>query len=95
MPTIRRTRQHAGRTTKVNGAAIRVIRERTEMSIADVVERLAAEGIKAHPDYLRNIELGYKQPSPELLGGLARALACPKRAILADPDAAEPARNVA
>lgn len=65
------------------------------MSIADVVAHLADQGITAHPDYLRNIELGYKQPSPKLLGGLARALACPKRAILSDPDAEAPIGNVA
>ncbi|WBB94266.1 helix-turn-helix transcriptional regulator [Verrucosispora sp. WMMC514] len=87
MPTTRPNRRRAGHTTKVNGAAIRTIRERTEMSIGDVIAHLDREGIPCHPDYLRNIELGRRQPSPRLLGGIARALACPKRALLADPDA--------
>ncbi|MCA1570809.1 MAG: helix-turn-helix transcriptional regulator [Chloroflexi bacterium] len=69
--------------SKVNGTAIRIIRERTELSIADVVLALAAEGISVHPDHLRNIELGNKQPSEKLLGGIARALRCPKVALYA------------
>lgn len=56
------------------------------MSIADVIAHLASQKIKCHPDHLRNLELGKRQPSPELLGGIARALAVPKRALLADPD---------
>lgn len=52
------------------------------MSIRDVVERLATEGISIHPDHLRNVELGRKQPSERLLGGIARALAVPKAALI-------------
>lgn len=83
MTKTRRTRSGA----RVNGAAIRVIRQRSEMSIADVIAHLAGQGINIHPDYLRNIELGNRpNPSPAVVGGLARALAVPKRAILADLD---------
>lgn len=73
-------------TGKVNGPALRVIRERSDMSVADVVAALAADGIKAHADHIRNIELGYKQPSAKLLGGLARALKVNKIVLLCDPD---------
>lgn len=71
-----------GGQTKANGPAIRVIRQRSEMSVSDVVEAVTAEGLNLHPDHLRNIELGRKDPSDKLLGAIARALKCPKAAIL-------------
>lgn len=71
----------------VNGPAIRVIRERSGMSITDVIEALTADGRPIHPDYLRNIELGNKQPSAHLAAAIARALRAPYPAILADPTA--------
>lgn len=73
-------------TAKVNGAALRVIRERSDMSVADLVAALATFDIKVHADHIRNIELGYKQPSPNLLGGIARALKIPKIVLIADPE---------
>lgn len=79
------------RQVRTNGAAIRVIRERSEMSINDVVKAIRddpeaqAKGVKAHPDHLRNIELGNKDASEKLLGAIARALKCPKTAILRQP----------
>lgn len=63
---------------------MRVIRERSELSIADVVKAVAVEGIPVHGDHLRNIELGHRQASPQLLGAIARALRCPKAALIAD-----------
>lgn len=72
-------------TTRVNGAAIRVIRERSDMSVKDLVDALAADGVKIHRDYLYNIELGRKQPSEKVTGAIARALRCPRIALLADP----------
>ena len=74
------------RGIKTNGAAIRVIRELSELTIADVVKAIATEGIQIHEDHLRNIELGHRQPSPRLHGAIARALHCPKAALLADAD---------
>lgn len=73
--------------TRVNGAAIRVIRERSDMTVADVVEAMKATGVEIHPDHLRNIELGNRQPSPKLLGALAVALRVPKVALLAEEKA--------
>lgn len=70
---------------RVNGPALRVIRQRSDMSIADVVAALAEDGITVNPDHLRNIELGHKQPSEKLLGGIARALKVPRIVLLASP----------
>lgn len=78
--------------TRANGTAIRIIRERSEMTIADVIASLTAEGMAIHPDYLRNIELTYKQPSERLLGGIARALKVPKQALRADVEPATASR---
>jgi len=71
--------------SKVNGAAMRVIRERSGMTVDDLVQRLAQLGLRAHPDTIRNIELGHRQPSVKLLAGIAEALACPKFALYGDP----------
>lgn len=71
---------------RVNGTALRIIRERSEMTVGQLVEAVREEGIDVHPDHLRNIELGYKQPSPKLLAAIARALRVPKVALLADAD---------
>jgi len=73
--------------TPVNGTAIRVIRERTGLTVADVVGGLAANGLDVHADHLRNIELGHKQPSPKLLAALASVLHVPQTALMAtSPD---------
>lgn len=74
----------------VNGAAIRVIRERSGMSISDVIAAIAADDDSRpiHPDFLRNIELGNKLPSAPVAAAIARALRVPYVAILADPNAA-------
>ena len=65
-----------------NGPAARDIRERTEMTVAELVEKIREDGIDVHPDHIRNIELGYKQPSPKLAGAWCRALAVPKHVLL-------------
>lgn len=75
-----------------NGPAARVIRERSDMSVRDLVTAIGEEGIDVHPDHIRNIELDYKQPSPKLLGAWCRALKVPKITLLSVP--AEPARKV-
>lgn len=70
---------------RVNGVTLRVIRERSEMSVSELVEAIREEGIDVHPDHIRNIELGHKQPSPKLLAAIARGLRVPKVALLVDP----------
>lgn len=71
---------------RINGTALRVIRERSDLSVRDLVEAIREEGIDVHADHLRNIELGHKQPSPKLLGAIAAALKVPRVALLASPD---------
>lgn len=63
---------------------MRVIRERSDVTVAELVRRVKEDGIKVHPDHIRNIELGNRQPSPPLLGAIARALRVPKVALLAE-----------
>ncbi|MER5420397.1 helix-turn-helix domain-containing protein [Streptosporangium roseum] len=69
--------------TQADGIKIRRERERQELTVDELVARLAAdEGLERHPDYIRNIELGHKQPSMKLLGGIARVLGVERDALL-------------
>lgn len=52
------------------------------MSVAELVEKVREDGIDVHPDHIRNIELGHKQPSPKLAGAISRALAVQKYVLL-------------
>lgn len=52
------------------------------MTVAELVEKVREDGIDVHPDHIRNIELGHKQPSPKLAGAISRALAIPKHVLL-------------
>lgn len=71
-------------TTPVNGAAIRAIRERSGLSIRDVVALLLSEcNLQAHEDHLRNVETGARGASPRLAVALAQVLKVPTVAILA------------
>lgn len=74
-----------------NGPAARVIRERSEVTVKELAEAIREEGIDVHQDHIRNIELGYKQPSPKLAGAWARALKVQKIALLSTPP--EPTRK--
>lgn len=74
--------------TRINGQALRIIRERSGVTVADLVEAVREEGLDVHPDHLRNIELGHKQPSPKLLTAIARGLKVPVVALLVDPEGA-------
>lgn len=68
--------------TQADGTKIRRERERQELSVDELVARLAEEeGLVRHPDYIRNIELGHKQPSPKLLGSIARVLRVERDAV--------------
>ncbi len=70
---------------RANGAAIRVIRVRSGLTLQGLSDRLRELGYSAHPDYLSNVELGRKQPGLVLLTGIAQALACPLIALYAEP----------
>lgn len=71
--------------TKVNGTALRIIRERSELTIRGFSERLAAElGRPVDPAHLSKIERGIGQPAPDLLGAMARVLGIPKIDLVTD-----------
>lgn len=63
---------------KVNGEALRIIRERTGYNGTELAERV---GINRA--YLSHIEAGRRDPSPAVAHKLAEALSCPLKAILA------------
>lgn len=74
------------RTTPTNGAALRAIRERSGLSIRDLLERLDAEhGIAAHEDHIRNVETGARNAGPQLINAIADVLRVPVVALLAQP----------
>lgn len=69
---------------QADGKKIRRIRTRLDISVNELVAALAEhQGLPRHPDYIRNIELGHKQPSAELLGGIARVLGVSRDQLLA------------
>ncbi|MFI6496819.1 helix-turn-helix domain-containing protein [Nonomuraea typhae] len=71
--------------TQADGTKIRRERERQELSVDELVARLAElENVHRHPDYIRNIELGHKQPSVKLLGSIARVLGVPREDLEGD-----------
>ena len=71
--------------TKVDGRKLRLRREVLELTVNDVVSLLATrEKRTIHPDHLRNIELGHKQPGVKLLGALCRVLSSNRSSFLAD-----------
>lgn len=70
---------------RTNGAAIRAIRERSGLSVRDVIAQLKTEyDINCHEDHLRNVEIDRKNAGPELTRGLALVLRVPQTAILRD-----------
>ncbi|WP_143027710.1 helix-turn-helix domain-containing protein [Lentzea albidocapillata] len=69
-------------STPTNGAAIRAIRERTGLSVRDMVRGLAELGIEVHEDHLRNVENDRRNAGPQLVKGIAEVLAVPQTAIL-------------
>ncbi|MEV4458502.1 hypothetical protein [Microbispora sp. NPDC049633] len=72
--------------TKVDGRKLRRRREELELTVNDVVQALAErEKRTIHPDHLRNIELGHKQPGVKLVGALCRVLSSNRSEFLADP----------
>jgi transcriptional regulator with XRE-family HTH domain len=68
---------------KINGAALRVIRQRSGMTVTSLAD---AVGIKQ--SHLSNIEAGRRNASEDVIVGLAAALKCELPAILRDPQAA-------
>lgn len=68
---------------RINGTALRAIRERTGMSAAAL-----AEAISVHASVITRLEQGERRGTPEQITALARALAVPTTAIIAHPEEA-------
>lgn len=66
---------------KVNRHALRVIRERSGLSISELARQCGTS-----QPHLSNIETGRRSASPALLRELATVLKVPVLALLADPD---------
>ena len=73
---------------KVNGHALRAIRERSGLSVS----ALARQAGTSQP-HLSNIEGGRRSASPALVHKLAEVLKVPVLALLANPDDAEGSRD--
>lgn len=66
---------------QVNPHALRVIRERSGLSVSELARRAGMS-----QPHLSNIEAGKRRASPAALRQLADALRVPLLALLADPD---------
>lgn len=69
---------------KVNGHALRAIRERSGMSVSELARRAGTS-----QPHLSNIERGRRSGSPALVCQLAEILKVPVLALLGDPDDAD------
>jgi transcriptional regulator with XRE-family HTH domain len=73
--------------TKADGRKIRARREAADLTIDELVAKLAKrESMHRHPDTIRNVELGYAQPGFKLLNAIARVLEVPREALMVDGD---------
>jgi transcriptional regulator with XRE-family HTH domain len=66
---------------QVNPHALRVIRERSGLSVSELARRAGLS-----QPHLSNIEAGKRRASPAAVRQLAEALHVPLLALLADPD---------
>ncbi|MEV4247024.1 helix-turn-helix transcriptional regulator [Streptosporangium canum] len=74
--------------TKADGRKIREKREAADLTVDELVDALTKrEKITRHPDTIRNLELGHKQPGFKLLNAIARVLNVPREELLADDGA--------
>jgi transcriptional regulator with XRE-family HTH domain len=77
----------ARRTTDrvFNGQKARELREEADLSVRELAQILEEDSELAYAeDTLRNVELGYKQPSVELSLAWANALDVPRSDLLMD-----------
>lgn len=69
--------------TLQNGPAFRVIRERSGLSVRDLVQLLKdEEGMTVHEDHIRNVETEARGASMKLLSASARQMRVPLPALL-------------
>lgn len=74
---------HAMRSGKADGQKIRALREAADLTVDELVEALAQrEGIRRHPDTIRNFELGHKQPGLKVLNAIARVFGVDRDELL-------------
>lgn len=80
----RRRTANANRPAAIHtdGHALRELRYRKGLEVADLVQRLAALGFPVHADTVRNIELGHRNASAKLTKRLADALDVDPSAIM-------------
>lgn len=72
-------------TVRTNGPALRVIRERSGLSVRGLLVRLAEDhGVAAHEDHIRNVETGARNAGPELITAIASVLRVPVVALIAE-----------
>ncbi|HVK20441.1 MAG TPA: helix-turn-helix domain-containing protein [Actinokineospora sp.] len=73
---------------RINGPALRTIRERTGLTTTDLVTHLENDhNIKVGIRHISNLERGAIGASPGLLKAIAAVLKIQQSAILADPQA--------
>lgn len=70
--------------SNINGASLRVIRERSGLSTPAFVQALERHGIAVGRRHISNIERGTAGASPELVTAMAAVLKIPQAAIIAD-----------
>ncbi len=71
---------------RINGPAVRAIRERSGLTIESVTTQLKARyAIDLHPDSLRKIERGERDTKTVAILAVAAVLACPPEAISREP----------
>lgn len=66
-------------TTTPIGPQVRIrdLREAHGLSVSQLVDRIAEQGVTVHPDTVRNVELGHKRASHPLITAWSKALGIP------------------
>lgn len=67
---------------RINGAALRAIRERSDLTIDTFAALLRDAGARVNAAHISNIEAERRGASPALLAAMARVLRVPKVALL-------------
>lgn len=72
---------------RINGAAHRALRERSGYNISQYVRQLWQQvpDIRVNAQHISNIEMGSRNPSPQLIDAMAHVLNVPKAALLRCP----------
>jgi transcriptional regulator with XRE-family HTH domain len=77
-------------TPTADGRKMRLAREAADLTVDELVDALRRdEGIERHPDTIRNVELGYQQPSLQVFNAYARIVGVPRSELLEDEEPVE------